>query len=481
MKKPTPTHRRGTGAGLFCVAALAALAAAACSDHSQPLQPAAPPAARAAAAGVQVSGTYSNVRTRFRDIAEHQVPGFAGMVYDSTGQPIVFLTDPAQRGAAQAALRSILEHPRYFGSRRVPGRTTIEVRKVERDYVQLTDWYREMVKSLLGMRGLVLTSVDDARNQLQVGVSDPTAEGEAVRRVLAAGIPRGAFYVETTSLKPLSAPSTLDGTWDSIPGGTRVRNTDPVTSTTRTCTVGFNVKDSNSSDRWFATAAHCTPVFGTFSTSSPALFYHNWSSGRYLGYEAWDTAWSVNAQRYWYNPGLYGPECPSGTTCRAADVAFVRYDTTRWDFGSIARPLYANVYPGGSYLTINSSSPVYRINNAEWYAMTGQTVSKVGGRTGLTTNTVVNGCSDLYWESTKVILCTQVASGNGADEGDSGAPVFFDDGEGNADLVGILIAGSPSTLDIDHGTGSVGQIVYSPIEGIFSDFPLFSGWPQFTR
>jgi hypothetical protein len=477
--KPNPTLRRGAGAGLFCVAALAALAATACSDRSQPLEPASPMAARAAAGGAQVSSGYGNVRTRFRDIARHQVPGFAGMVYDTTGQPIVFLTDPSQRGAAQAALRSILEHPRFFGSRRVPGKPTIVVRQVKHDYVQLTDWYREMVKALLGMRGLVLTSVDDARNQLQVGVSDAAAQGEAVRRVLAAGVPRGAFYVETTGLKPLSAPSTLDGTWDSIPGGTRVRNTDPVTSTTRTCTVGFNLRDSGSSDRWFATAAHCTPVFGAFSTSSPALFYHNWTSGRYLGYEAWDTAWSVNAQRYWYNPYLYGPECPSGATCRAADVAFVKYDTTRWDFGSIARPLYANAYPGGSYLTINSSSPVYRINNAEWYAMSGQTVSKVGGRTGLTTNTVVNTCSDLYWESTKVILCTQVANGNGADEGDSGAPVFLDDGNGNASLVGILIAGYPPTVNFPNA--SLGQIVYSPIEGIYSDLPLFSGWPQFTR
>jgi V8-like Glu-specific endopeptidase len=192
----------------------------------------------------------------------------------------------------------------------------------------------------------------------------------------------------------------------------------------------------------------------------------------------------VNAQRYWYNPILYGPQCPSGAVCRAADVAWFKYDTASWHYGSIARPANANAYPGGSYLAINTSQPVYRLTNGTWYAMQGETVSKVGGTTGLTTGTVTNMCSDLYWQTspvTQIILCTQIASGNGGDAGDSGAPVFQDTGNGEATLVGILIAGYQPTINPEFNTVTLGYFVYSPWEGIMSEIPPTFGWPQFVR
>jgi hypothetical protein len=471
-----------TSAGALLL--LAALGA--CSDAAQPLQssPGKPPSnvAAPAADAAGITGVRTNVRQRFREMAERQVPGFAGFMYDTMGTPIVLLTDVSQRGRAAEAVRPFLEQPRHFAGGR-HGKMEIEVRQVKYDYVQLTDWYRAMVRSLLGMPGLVVTSIDHARNGLQVGVSGPGFVDDAIRRALAAGVPRDAIHVEVSALRPLSSPTALNGTWDSIPAGARIRIVNPATSQATSCTAGFNVADPNNpSDRWLMTAAHCTSNFGGFSTTSPDLVYHNWSTGRYVGAERWDTAWSVNAQYYWYNPFLYGPECPAGAVCRAADVAWIKYDTASWNYGSIARPQNANAYPGGNYLAINSTSPVYRITNGRWYAMEGETVNKVGGTTGLTTGTVVSLCSDLYWTNgptPRVILCTQVASGNGADVGDSGAPVFQDDGSGGASFVGILIAGYPPT--ISSTGGSLGQFVYSPFEGIMSDIPPWFGWPQIVR
>ncbi|HET7230474.1 MAG TPA: hypothetical protein VFJ16_10765 [Longimicrobium sp.] len=481
MRTTRSTLRLGAGAALLALAALAG-----CGDRSQPLQSVMGASPRASATPVtgpmQILGVRTNVRQRFRQIAEREVPGFAGLAYDSLGTPVVYLTDVSRRAQAAAAVRPFLEQPRHFaGGRR--GKAEITVRQVRYDYVQLTDWYRAMVQSLVRTPGLVVTSIDHARNQLQVGVSGPGQVDEAVRRAVAAGVPRNAFYVEVSLLRPLSSPSALNGTWDSIPAGTRVRIVNPSNSQATNCTAGFNVADpDHTSDRWFMTAAHCTSVFGAFSSTSPDQVYHNWSTGRYLGAERWDTAWSVNAQRYWYNPLLYGPECPSGAVCRAADVAWVKYDTASWHYGSIAHPQNANAYPGGSYLAINGTTPVYRITTGTWYAMEGETVSKVGGTSGLTNGTVTSLCSDLYWttgSTPQVILCTQVATGNGADTGDSGAPVFQDLGNSEASFVGILIAGHPPTLT--ESGGSLGQFAYSPFEGIMSDIPPWFGWPQIVR
>lgn len=478
---------RSTPKGLARGAALLGLATlAACSDTSEPLRltAAEPGTAAAAAYNREMGGVRRDLRTTFREIAQREVPGFAGMIYDTTGTPIVLLTDPSRRAQAQAALRPFLQQPRRFAGGR-GGKTEITVRRARYDYVQLTDWYRPMVQSLLTMPELALTSVDDGRNQLLVGVRTAAAVPEATRRALAAGVPRDAFRVEVTPLRPLASPSALNGTWDSIPGGTRVRIVNPATSAGNNCTMGFNVADpEHTSERWFATAAHCTSDFGSYSTTSPDLAYHNWTPGRYMGAEGYDAPWSANAQWYWYNPYLYGPQCPSGAVCRSADVAWFKYDTATWGHGNIARPSNTNAYPSGSYLTINSTSPIYRITNGAWYAMSGETVSKVGGHTGMTTGTIAYSCTDIYWQTgstPKVILCNQVANGNGGDVGDSGAPVFQETGNGEVTLIGILTMAYQPTISPDFTTVTLGYFVFSPWEGIMPEIPPTFGWPTYWR
>lgn len=479
---------RSTPKGLARGAVLLGLAtlAAACSDQPEPLRVTAaePGTAAAAAYDREMGGVRRDLRQTFREIAQREVPGFAGMIYDSLGTPIVLLTDPSRRAQAAAALRPFLQQPRRFKGGR-GGKTEITVRRVRHDYVQLTDWYRAMVPSLMGSPGLVLSSIDDGRNQLQVGVASRGDVEEATRRVLAAGIPRDVFRVEVTPLRPLASPSALNGTWDSIPGGTRVRIVNSATSTANDCTVGFNVVDpEHTSERWFTTAAHCTSDFGSYSTSSPDQAYHNWTPGRHMGHEGYDAAWSVNAQWYWYNPYLWGPQCPSGAVCRSSDVAWFKYDTATWHHGSIAHPANTNAYPSGSYLTINSGSPVYRITNGAWYVLVGETVSKVGGATGLTTGTVTSYCTDIYWQTgsvTKIILCNQVASGNGGEAGDSGAPVFQETGNGEVTLIGMVTMAYQPTINPEFNTVTLGYFVYSPWEGIMSEIPPTFGWPTYWR
>jgi hypothetical protein len=485
---PQEIPMRSTPKGLARGAVLLGLAtlAAACSDQAEPLRVTAaePGTAAAAAYNREMGGVRRDLRQTFREIAQREVPGFAGMIYDTTGTPIVFLTDPSRRAQAQAALRPFLQQPRRFAGGR-GGKTEITVRQARYDYVQLTDWYRPMVQSLLDMPGLALTSVDDARNQLLVGVMSAAAVPEATRRAQKAGVPRDAFRVEVTPLRALASPSALNGTWDSIPGGTRVRIVNPVTSAANDCTMGFNVADpEHTSERWFATAAHCTSDFGSYSTTNPDRAYHNWTPGRYMGTEGYDAPWSVNAQWYWYNPYLYGPQCPSGAVCRSADVAWFKYDTATWGHGNIARPSNTNAYPSGSYLAINSTSPIYRITNGAWYAMSGETVSKVGGHTGMTTGTIAYSCTDIYWQTgstPKVILCNQVASGNGGDVGDSGAPVFQETGNGEVTLIGILTMAYQPTINPEFNTVTLGYFVFSPWEGIMPEIPPTFGWPTYWR
>ncbi|HEX8695540.1 MAG TPA: hypothetical protein VF746_24215, partial [Longimicrobium sp.] len=82
-------------------AVLALLATAACDSFDPPVSP------ESGGASANRAAPQAEFRTpddEFARVARAEVPGFAGFYLQNDGTPVVLLTDPAQRGAAQRYL-----------------------------------------------------------------------------------------------------------------------------------------------------------------------------------------------------------------------------------------------------------------------------------------------------------------------------------------------------------------------------------------
>jgi hypothetical protein len=109
-------------------------------------------------------------------------------------------------------------------------------------------------------------------------------------------------------------------------------------------------------------------------------------------------------------------------------------------------------------LTI-ATAPTFTIRD-EVVATANVTIAnKIGRTTGWTRGTVTKTCADTGVSGSTIVLLCQAfvtASSVIVQGGDSGSPVFVDDGDGNVTLLGGLWGGNQS------GT----QFVYSPIANI---------------
>jgi hypothetical protein len=143
--------------------------------------------------------TVGRQRERFRDrnameadIARGPVPGYAGIMAEGACGFVVLLTDTlTQKAAADAHVRSEVATRRGCG-----GSYRLAVRQVQYDFAQLYDWYAGPFRAVWRERGLVSTDIDEARNQLAVGVEDSAAYQRMLRLVDTLPIPKGVVRVE---------------------------------------------------------------------------------------------------------------------------------------------------------------------------------------------------------------------------------------------------------------------------------------------
>jgi hypothetical protein len=131
------------------------------------------------------------------DIARGPVPGYAGVMVEGGCTFVVLLTDTAaQKAAAEAHFRSEVERRRPSARSNCGGSYRLGFRQVRYDFAQLYNWYVGPFRAVWGERGVVSTDIDEARNQLAVGVEDSAAYRRMLRLMETLPIPKGVMRVE---------------------------------------------------------------------------------------------------------------------------------------------------------------------------------------------------------------------------------------------------------------------------------------------
>jgi hypothetical protein len=366
------------------------------------------------------------------------VPGFGGYSIDGAGMPQVFLMDPAQRPAAEAALATFLAARGYAAS-------DLRVRPGAYEYAQLDAWYSQARAGVFSVSGIILGDVDEGSNRLRFGVA--TADAVAgVGNVLASlGVPAAAAIVERRT--PIVAVATLRDRVRPLVGGLQINFfPSPVSPVTLLCTLGFNaVKDGVPS---FITNSHCSNVEG--GTETPTDYYQNLRAGgaaNFIAVEVDDPHWLPQADLV----------CPPPLACRYSDASRAQYvPGAEFVLGRIARidevttSLEDQVHTIAGFFTITRerADPVQ-----------GEIANKVGRTTGWTLGPTTGTCVDVLALGTNHIRLCQAIVAALVDGGDSGSNVFFRRGNSpNVTLIGILWGGS-----VDEANP---EFVYSPMSGI---------------
>lgn len=199
------------------------------------------------------------------------------------------------------------------------------------------------------------------------------------------------------------------------------------------------------------TASHCTDMY--FDTDGSHIYQPAYVANAHIGREIIDPP-----------PNTV---CGEFSSCRRSDAAMIAADDTlTHQFGAIARTqcvgyeqpgcLDVPFGPGGRFWitakAVDSTQPA------------GETVDKVGQRTGWTWGTIEHSCVDWYVVGKK-LLCQWIAHLY-AGQGDSGAPIgFATPWLGEWELFGVLWGG---ILGADEEEGQTA--IYSTIQGIEYDF-----------
>ncbi len=395
--------------------------------------------------------------TTLEEVAQHEapdqlsvaqvVPGFGGYFLDAAGLPAVYLTDPAQRPAAESALAG------FLASR---GFTPVDLQVLPADYgyAQLDAWYRLARNSVFSVAGIILGDVDEAKNRLRFGVATATAVPAVTSVLSGLGVPLAAAIVEQRA--PILPMVTLRERVRPVIGGLQI-NFFPtlVSPVTLLCTLGFNaIKDGVNS---FITNSHCSNVEG--GTETPTDYYQNIRganagnlftpiAANFIGVEADDPPWNSQLNL----------DCPPPLGCRYSDASRAAYSAgVEFTLGRIAR---IDTITTSLADTLHTISGHFTIKAEQANSVVGESANKVGRTTGWTVGPTTETCVDVIATGTTHIrLCQTIVAGIVAG-GDSGSNVFRVKNlkNGQVVLLGVLWGGS---TDAENP-----EFVYSPMSGI---------------
>ena len=217
------------------------------------------------------------------------------------------------------------------------------------------------------------------------------------------------------------------------------------------CTLGFNAR-TLTGQLVAVTADHCTTVNG--QATGNVMTQNASSPSRQIASEI-----AVSAR---YSPEeLPDDPCVTSWYCRFADAAAFAYtevpDVTP-EVGLLARPFFQSV-------NIDPSTPRFSVSGtAGWNEWISQ-VARIGRTTGWSTGSIFRRCTTWANNNGVVNLCQNEANIT-VQAGDSGGPVFINDGNGSGRLEGLVVARYRAGF-----LGSGGwKMVYSRLSSI--DFPF---------
>ena len=337
-----------------------------------------------------------NPDSEIEEMAE-LVPGFGGMFYDEKGQPTVYLTD----SSSELRLKSIIP----------------DVVILQGDYdFRTLQRYRVELRSALSIDGVVALDVDERSNRVRISISqdlNPKQRSQLRRRLMRMSADPDAVTIDERP--EFLNHATVQDTVRPVVGGLQIASPRAV------CTLGFVVNRGTQ----FITNSHCTLIPGVVENTP---FTQN-ARGRQIGVEVVDPLC------------VQGPGCPPGRVCCNSDAALADFNPgTFAGQGLIARTVTCNT---GTFNDFELNGNLFTSGTAT--ASVGQVVTKVGNISGCRRGTVAQTCADVNVGGTNTtLLCQTIVQANGFPislPGDSGSPVFFQDGN-NAVAVGLLWGGS---------------------------------------
>jgi hypothetical protein len=343
-------------------------------------------------------GRLKTIDDSFAEVAR-LVPAFGGMfIQNQTLQ--VYLLDPAQREAAEAAIVAV------FGRERLPqgGMQTLQA---QYGFLQLKAWHDRQRLNTLAIPGVVMTSIAESKNRLQIGVKDASVIARVELELFNLGVPREAVSIVETA--PFEDLQSLQDTTRPALGGTKIQR-----GGGGNCTMGFTAVRQGQAG--FVTNSHCTATQGVVDGS---VFHQSIVSGvaNRFGVE------TVDPPHFTFPNSLF---CPPGRQCRFSDSAFISRNS-----GQSPATLPASADFG--YLAMTSLNSLTIINELHIvgevpFPLEGESLSKEGQKTGRTDGEVCDTCVDINsfnnGQDTGITYLCQDRVEAGSDKGDSGSPVF---------------------------------------------------------
>ncbi len=472
MRSSTRTHRRSARKAAASALVAALLVAGGCHDGTSPAGvedreqvPAAP--------GFDLQQVSQDETPDPWAVAD-VVPGFAGYFLDGD-RPVVSLTDPAERPAAEQALSAWLSSRDFSES-------DLIVREARYDWRQLDAWHEAAWPAALSVSGAILSDIDEGANRLRFGGVDASAVSAMTAAVLDAGVPGEAFVVEevpavvvrTGAAAPALDGHTLQDRVRPVVGGYQINfvfflTLEGVATVGPRCTLGFNAVPEgpeHEPNPSFITNSHCSEPEGD-GANVETLYYQPkqepeltglTDSENFIGTEADDPAMTVSA------------DCPVLLPCRWSDAARAEYaDGVPFDLGKIARP--AAFDPVAGTLEVDAKKPTFTIRDEQPLAVLGETVFKVGRTTGWTGGEVTATCVNVLALGGAYVRRCQAFVAAGSDGGDSGSPVFtFTNRRGNVAGGHVILNGILWGGNIDGPP----EFVYSPLFNVERELGLLT-------
>ena len=332
---------------------------------------------------------------RLMAIAE-KLPGFGGMFVDArTDTLYLYLTDAAHAAVTEEAIAEALDED-------APRTSNTRLLQATYSFAELNEAHKNMMPSVLGISGVVLTDIDEANNGLTVGVLDSRVEAEVEKQLAALGIPREMVTIETTA--PVVPEVSLRDRHRPVVGGLEIQFLRG--GSTLLCTLGFNALRAGVIG--YVANSHCTAVQGGINGTVHHQSTRAVAADR-IGFEIRDPVYFM------------GGVCPAGRRCRYSDTSFGRYSggvpnpvpNTR---GRIARPNLGSFAWNG----VNT----FRIVGETNFPVVGEPLTKVGRTTGRTQGVVTATCVNVNVAGTNITQLCQDRASYASAGGDSGSPVF---------------------------------------------------------
>lgn len=264
---------------------------------------------------------------------------------------------------------------------------------------------KKITSNVLAVEGVYSNSINESQNRLSIGVKGKAVRAKVSEKLAQLNIPKEAVIIFEMS-EPSLLTSLRDGV-SSYSGGIKI-----TIDSGGWCTMGPTVRWRESSGgpyvTGFITASHCTPPLG--GGVNGTQFYQPVSGGNYAGIEIRD-------------PLFAGNKCwNTGQDCRESDAALISYSSTSPDLvpGSIFKTTSKDRNSGS--IQIPSYNRRFYIKDIDNFIPEGVETQKIGARTGWTYGTGTDICRD-FTVGSLTYVCQNVVQA-GADNGDSGAPVF---------------------------------------------------------